>query len=310
MIPIESRIAKAALYIFYKPSKRRVWWSTAVAFFLIMIAVVSQMSYIREAVPTLPWVLSWGIPAFAISVLIKWRRQGREALREHIFKHLFDTLIPAVSIIVTIFLYRLLWTVPQTINAQFLSIKLPIPSFGPPSSDMCKLDPGACAPRPPTPVLITPNHPGRRDDPRLAVVEEANDLANKIQNIGDDLSVQITAEHQRLIDLQSRWGQARAESERPFVLMSIDDIHAMEMQRYEHNYEKRALAVREKILAEIPDVPIKLDPNSSSTINTMTVSFMYTHPTNPNGYRMVARNLRDLAFAYKAKITATPLPKQ
>jgi hypothetical protein len=68
--------------------------------------------------------------------------------------------------------------------------------------------------------------------------------------------------------------------------------------------------LREKILAEIPDVPIKLDPNSSSTINTMTVSFMYTHPTNPDGYRMVARNLRDLAFAYKAKITATPLPEQ
>jgi hypothetical protein len=216
---------------------------------------------------------------------------GTGAPREHVFKHLFDTLIPAVSVIVTIFLYRLLWAVPQTINAQFLSIKLPIPSFGPPSPDMCKLDRGACAPRPPTPVLITPNHPGRRDDPRLAVVGEANDLANKIQHIGDHLSVQITAEHQRLIDLQSRWGQARAEGERPFVLMSIDDIHEMEMQRYEQNCEKRVLAVREKLLAEIPDVPIKLDPNSSSTITTMAVAFMYTHEPEwlPHGSEEPAR---------------------
>jgi len=89
MIPIESRIAKAAFYIFHKPSTRRVWWSTAVAFFLIMIAVVSQMSYIREAIPTLPWVLSWGIPAFAISVLIKWRRQGREP-RENMSLSIFS----------------------------------------------------------------------------------------------------------------------------------------------------------------------------------------------------------------------------
>lgn len=136
-----------------------------------------------------------------------------------------------------------------------------------------------------------PNPPKPKPDPRLAVLKEANDLAEKIDNIGDDYNMQL----EREIDKQSHLPPEIAPHEKPFSDMRMDQIRNYERKRYADDYEKRAIAVRLQMLEEIPDIP----PDS---LNTAEAHWTYENPFNGLGFKEVAKNLRDLAAAYKAKI--------
>ncbi len=179
-----------------------------------------------------------------------------------------------------------------------LSTTSPKQSVGPPAGKTLVHPQQSSPPAPITPPV----------DPRLATVAEANDLADKIQNIGDDLETQVIAEQKRLRDLSA--DPARGKSEQPFTQLRIQEIHKAEMQRYVTKYRARALAIREKITDEIPDVPYRvvngtIQP-SSITLNGFEAEGEYQNPTNWSGYWSVAANLRDLANAYNAKIASTP----
>jgi hypothetical protein len=135
-------------------------------------------------------------------------------------------------------------------------------------------------------------------DARLAVVNEANDLAEKIDNIGNDYSTQIEAEGRK----QQRLAPDDAEHEKSSSDARVDQIRDYERKRYATLYRDRALAVRAKMLEEIPDIP----PYSGTTTEA---HWIYENPFIGQGFREVAKNLRELALAYQVKIEA-PAPKR
>ena len=135
-----------------------------------------------------------------------------------------------------------------------------------------------------------------RVDARLALVNEANDLADKIDNIGNDYSAQIEAEREK----QGQLAPDIAVHEKPFSNARQDQIREYERNRYATLYRDRAIAVRAKMLEEIPDIP----PYPSTTTEA---HWFYETPFTGLGFKEVAKNLRDLASAYKAKIEA-PAP--
>jgi hypothetical protein len=132
---------------------------------------------------------------------------------------------------------------------------------------------------------------------RLAVLNEANDLAEKIDNIGDDYMAQIQAEMHK----QSQLAPDIAEHEKPFSDIRENQIRDYEGNRYATLYREKAIAVRAKMLEEIPDIPPYSMPTSE-------VHWVYESPSNGLGFKEIAQNLRELALAYKRKIEA-PAPR-
>lgn len=75
-------------------------------------------------------VFSWaGILAIPSSLWIKYRREGWAAMRTHLTKHLFESLIPAAMAVAVIFAYQLFVAVPNRINKESRRT----PSFLPPA---------------------------------------------------------------------------------------------------------------------------------------------------------------------------------
>jgi hypothetical protein len=69
-----------------------------------------------------------GIAAFAIGVAIKWYRNGWAAVKDHLAKHLLESLLPAVGALVLLFAYNLFHTVPERIRRDAKGA-LPFPSL-------------------------------------------------------------------------------------------------------------------------------------------------------------------------------------
>jgi hypothetical protein len=153
-----------------------------------------------------------------------------------------------------------------------------------------------------------------KPDPRLATMKEANELADEIQNIGDDYEAQIMGEITKQLKLEAEQRQAvaaaksqglaapihdRAADEHPFSELRKNDIRKYEIDRY-NSLRGRAIYLRSTMLREIVDIPIEGE-------STLYDEARYQMPTNAMGLKAVAHNLRALAEAYErhAKTTKT-----
>jgi hypothetical protein len=154
---------------------------------------------------------------------------------------------------------------------------------------MAPSQPLAAPPKPP------PAKP--KSDPRLATVIAANELADKIKNVGADYSQQIRAEG-AASGKRKMQGIPAKESD-DYAVMRMNAISKYERERYEKNYLQEALDLRAKMLELIPDVPfVGLDTTISQDL--------YRRPVNGFGYTAVGENLRSLANSYRAKVSAKP----
>jgi hypothetical protein len=144
--------------------------------------------------------------------------------------------------------------------------------------------------------------------------KEANELADEIQNIGDDYEAQIMGEITKQLKLEAEQRQAvaaaksqglaapihdRAADEHPFSELRKNDIRKYEIDRY-NSLRGRAIYLRSTMLREIVDIPIEGE-------STLYDEARYQMPTNAMGLKAVAHNLRALAEAYErhAKTTKT-----
>jgi hypothetical protein len=87
-------------------------------------------------------------------------------------------------------------------------------------------------------------------DPRMEVYTEAIDLADKIDNVGDDYNVQLEVERDKVRELSPE----AAAREVPFMEGRMDQIREMERNRYTQKLMQPAIAVREKLLELVPDI--------------------------------------------------------
>jgi hypothetical protein len=147
--------------VLHKPSMRRIWNCVVlefVLFFLIVLDLSAPLSsafpysMLREAwslVGRTPFVLTGlGLLSLLISLAIKWRKQGRAAARDHLSKHLLESLLPAAFALALIFLYNILIAVPHRIRTDADSMDHPptyIAKLSPPQN-LCIISPGECAP--------------------------------------------------------------------------------------------------------------------------------------------------------------------
>jgi hypothetical protein len=170
-------------------------------------------------------------------------------------------------------------------------------------SDKCVLDPVSC--QLPVKKPYHPNTPPQLDL-RMDTVAEANSLAGKIENIGNDYEMQILGEIAKQLKLEAEQRQAVAAAkarglpppihdlaaeEHPFSELRKDEIRKYEIDRY-NSIRDRALSLRSKMLENIPDIPMMGDLNSEGN------TFTYKFPTHATGLKDVAKNLRELAAAY------------
>jgi hypothetical protein len=117
-------------WVFRRPSMRRIWTITApglvmcAAVFVLQLARIHWHGFILSAIRE-AWEISshvnifvlslLGVGAFSVSVVIKFTRHGRQAVREHITKHLFESVIPAAIVLFCLFSYNLFYAVPARI---------------------------------------------------------------------------------------------------------------------------------------------------------------------------------------------------
>lgn len=142
-------------FLFQRPLMRQIWKWVALAV-AATVLVWSLMRYAGFLLPEVigstprPWVITWGIAAFIVSLVFKWVRQGRQALKEHLSKYLFEGLLPAAVVVFLVFLFNLLYTVPHRIWQDASTIQPPGPlvQFRIPSSNSCTLDPASCRKEP------------------------------------------------------------------------------------------------------------------------------------------------------------------
>lgn len=143
---------------------RRIWICVGLEFalfFLIVLGLSAPLtsaflySTAREAwslVGRTPFVLTGiGLLSLLITLATKWRRQGRAAAKDHLSKHLLESLLPAAFALTLIFLYNVLIAVPHRIRTDRESTDHParyIAKLSPPQNP-CIISPGECAPTKP-----------------------------------------------------------------------------------------------------------------------------------------------------------------
>ncbi len=153
LLPIRFRIwdngGMAAVFrqalIFNRPSMRRVWATAMLDLAACGIVLLARWFYVfREllfsmahealGLQSTPFVLSGlGIVAFVISLLIKRNRAGWPAMKEHLAKHLLESLVPAAGALLLFFLYNVIHTIPARIYRDARVITIPnVPASSPP----------------------------------------------------------------------------------------------------------------------------------------------------------------------------------
>lgn len=152
----------------------------------------------------------------------------------------------------------------------------------------------------PSPVVINPApapvRPVEKPVPPpppayLGVVAEADDLGDKIDNLARKY---VQAEGEVEQEYKSDPGSPGRESIRS---MKLNQVNQNMRKEYQEKYRNRALAVRDKMLDEVTDIPV-----TSGT--SMWNNSLYQEPNNDMLLTAIAENLRGLARQYKEKMSA------
>jgi hypothetical protein len=227
----------------------------------------------------LGWLLIFFIPVGVLVMKARRTEKGKfwTAVRENWREEIRDVFVVTFACSVLIFSYELFWGEPFKIWNKASGIQPPLLLFRAPSS--ITTDSGPI----PTPKHTPPN-------PNQVLYGEATELADHIQNIGDDLN-------NRIDDLLRRQ-QEHSLGPHGFNLF-VQQAYNNADGKYQENYKEKAIYVRQKMLEDVPDVPID---------GHLGVDGIYIRPTNTFGFRDVAKNLRDIAqeFAQKHKLKFTP----
>lgn len=96
--------------------------------FIGMIVTVRDQHYLLMALVPRAWKMAWQLRTSAISILgllsipvalfIKWRTHGPAAIREHLTKTLFESVLPAFLVVCLAFCYELIFVVPDQIAVE------------------------------------------------------------------------------------------------------------------------------------------------------------------------------------------------
>jgi hypothetical protein len=130
-------------------------------------------------------------------------------------------------------------------------------------------------------------------DPRIALVAEANDLANKINNVANDYSEQITA---IITDCPDLPPSLQHTAQHKSAL--LQEMREYEMKRYNDLYRDKAIDLRAQMLEMVTDIPL-------SELTPEGVLRLYRNPTNGLGMKEVARNLQALANKYEQQVKSS-----
>jgi hypothetical protein len=268
--------------VFREPSMERIWKCAALDLGMIGTMILARLSYLpsgfllREAFyssPKLPWVLSWGILAFVFSLVIKGLRQGWTALTEHFIKHLFEGLIPATLVVILIFLYNVVYVVPNRIWREAASIQLPKnPAFIVPPSDICTQYSALCKP---TPIVQAQGVP-----PKI-LVKHVNVTVNNTLGEKSSARVRIELVAKTSIKVFELQGTAYAET-------SV----GTKQEGIENNLWSQLLAIKDKVPFEIrandEDIVLAvegdpLSPNAQAVLRSGLHLYFLMHVTDLKG---------------------------
>ena len=169
----------------------------------------------------------------------------------------------------------------------------PAPALRSPSPTPPAIPLSAAKPRQPKPLPT----PKVLRDPRYATVTDANAVAEKIENVGDDCKQQIIA--QMVASAQRQAHGIPAKDSDDIGAMRARDIRKYEQERYQKNYMEEALSLRASMLELIPDI-------SLYGLDTTFSEREYRGALFDFDYKAIAENLRKLAVAYKAKLDSMP----